>query len=414
MKIIPVRNTKRQTGTILPMLALGLLVLVGVAGFAIDTSHTFVNVTRLQNALDSAALSAGHTVNEFGGDAAARVRATTDGTDTFNAHLEGELTNSLSITFQYSNTLFPFNPGGLPARYVRATVTNHTIPVWFARVLPGIGDTTTIGTTAVSGPIPLGGGEVCDIAPLVVCGDVSQPPTATQTFGLPFGSTQCLKSSIPQNGNENGNNGNSGNNFPSQCTDPVDPIGPGNFQLLDLGCPSQGGAACVRQNLAGNVASCASIGGTVETKPGDSVGPVAQGFNTRFNDYQGGQVSPSVYPPDRVTNSTLTYDQYLARHRDENYDNTVGRIGDLRRIMRIPIADCSTSINGQGTLTVLGFGCYFLLEPTVQTGQDNWIIGELVEQCESNGNPGETPSTTGGNISTFRIILFNDPGNLAS
>ena len=412
MKIVNTQSSNRQAGNIIPMLLIGLLALIGVAGFAIDTSHTFVNVTRLQNALDSAALSAGKTLNQAGGDAAAKTKAITDGTSTFNAHLEGEMTNSLAIVFEFSDKLFPWNPLAGTARYAKVTVNNHTIPVWFARVLPGVGDTTTIGTTAVSGPIPLGGGEVCDIAPLVVCGDATQPPTATQAYGYPYGSIQCLKSSVSQ-GNDQGNN----NNYPSECTPSANLIGPGNFQLLDLGCPSQGGAACVSKNLAGNINSCSSIGSTVETKPGNSVGPVTTGFNSRFNDFPNGNgsgINATTYPPDRVTNETLTYDTYLDRHRDKIYDNTIGRVGDFRRVMRIPIADCSTSINGQGTLTVLGFGCYFLRKKTEQSGNDNWIIGELTKQCETNGNPGETPSESGGNITNYKIILYNDPGNLAS
>lgn len=52
----------RQKGAVLPLLAIGMLAILGVAGLAIDTGHAHLNKSRLQNALDAAALSGARTL----------------------------------------------------------------------------------------------------------------------------------------------------------------------------------------------------------------------------------------------------------------------------------------------------------------------------------------------------------------
>ena len=76
------------------------------------------------------------------------------------------------------------------------------------------------------------------------------------------------------------------------------PIGPGNFQLFELG---GSGANIVRQNLAGAYEECIDPGSTITTKPGNNVGPTAQGLNTRFGQYQGGGMNAATSRPDIVT-----------------------------------------------------------------------------------------------------------------
>ena len=49
---------KKQRGAIVPAVVIALPVLLLAAGWALDFGHTFVNKTRLQNALDATALSA--------------------------------------------------------------------------------------------------------------------------------------------------------------------------------------------------------------------------------------------------------------------------------------------------------------------------------------------------------------------
>ncbi len=412
----------RQHGGILPLVAVGMLVMVGVAGLAIDSSHAFVNVTRMQNALDAAALSAAKSLQIHDRNTAV---ASNHGAATFVEHLEGEMGSGVTVAFEFSNTLDPFVLTTVNANYVRATSTNHTIGMWFARVLPGVGDTWTIGSTAVAGPSPLAGGQVCDIAPLLVCGDPADPTPDNDTLGgLPIGdgSVQCLKFGAGTNagngggGNGNGNggkggngNGNGGGGVPAVCADqfPDDPdgVGPGNYHLLRLG---GSGGNVVRDNLAGGFNSCVNAIGPIDTQPGNLVGPVSQGLNTRFGIYQG-SLSASDFPPDLVTDEPLTHSQYAARYRSEGPFESGGE--EFRRVLAVPIADCDGIQNGQSTVNVFALGCYFIQESIGQGGQNNYIVGELIDDCSASGIPGDTAPSLGG---PEIIQLYNDPGNPAT
>ncbi len=435
--------TKRQQGAMLPIIALGMVVMLGIAGLAIDSSHMFLNGTRLQNALDAAAISAAKTLNRSGGNT---TLASAHGTEAFNMHLVGELDSAeVTLDFEYAKSLKPFETTEIDARFVRVSVADYEQQFWFAQVLPGVEDSTLLGATAVAGPIPLGSGKVCDIAPMIVCGDPSDTDSSDGTYlGLNFGDeshVQCLKSSRnnfgaddssrtgsrAKGGNGNGNNGNGNGNdgngndgngngngngnsdIPPECEPPVQSIGPGNFQLSQLSCGS--GANCVRISLAGEVQSCASSSGTMTTKPGNAVGPTAQGLNTRFGIYQG-PTNATDHPADLVSQYPLTYRQYQDAYYNEQFDQPNG--SPQRRILAVPIGNCSVAGSGVTSIPLLGFGCYFLTQPTQGTGQNNWVIGHLIEGCEVGGNPGENPAKTGQGYSTYKIILYNDPDNLAS
>lgn len=401
------KNSKEK-GAMLPLLAVGAFAIVAVAGLAIDASHAFVNVTRVQNALDAAALSAATALHNNDKNVSV---ATTRGAQTFAEHLEGELANGVSVSFEFSDTLSPWNGGASDANFVRAVADNHTIAMFFARILPGVGDDLTIGSTAVSGPIPILGGQVCDLAPLLVCGDPALP-----NAGLTVGEAQCLKfagGTNTGNGNGGGGNGNGGGgNVPVECAaqlpDDPDGVGPGNYHLLDLGNDDASGND-IRFELAGRSQACSTTSGTftLDTAPGNKVGPVTQGFNTRFGQYQG-PVSPAEFPPDLVT-TPGTYAEYLTAYSNQAFTNPEGQEG--RRIMALPIGNCAGIQNGVSTLPIFDIKCYFMREPTTQSGQDNYILGELIDDCNISGTPGATTPALGG---PFIIVLFNDPDNPAT
>ena len=393
----------KEKGAMLPMLAVGAFAIIAVAGLAIDSSHAFVNVTRVQNALDAAALSAAsalHTNDKNTTIAAAR------GTQTFAEHLEGEMANGVSVSFEFSQTLNPWSETVNDANFVRAVADNHSIAMFFARILPGVGDNWTIGSTAVSGAVPLLGGQVCDLAPLLVCGDQALP-----NAGLAVGEPQCLKfAGGTNNGNGGGGNDNGGGgNVPALCAaqlpDDPDGVGPGNYHLLDLENDSASGND-IRFELAGNSQACSNTSGTfpLDTAPGNKVGPVTQGFNTRFGT---SNLDSDLYPPDLVT-TPMTYPEYQTAYSNEAWTNPEGKAG--RRIMALPIGNCAGIQNGVSTLPIFDIKCYFMREPTTQSGQDNYIVGELIDECNVSGTPGDTPALGG----PFKIILFNDPGNPAT
>src|SRR5262249_22559460 len=131
--------------------------------------------------------------------------------------------------------------------------------------------TFTIGSKAIAGPSPTID-TACNIAPMMVCGTSGAPG-----FGYTTGQITALKLSSGSNSSD---------------------IGPGNYRLLSL---NGTGANLVRQNLGGKYGSCATVGTNALTQPGNQAGPVAQGLNTRFNEYSGGNLDSASYPPDVIT-----------------------------------------------------------------------------------------------------------------
>ena len=73
--------------------------------------------------------------------------------------------------------------------------------------------------------------------------------------------------------------------------------------------------------------------------------------------------------------------------------------------MAVPIGDCSTTTNGQGTVDLLEVACFFLTRPAEQNGEQR-IYGQLVTGCNAHGTPGPDPSNGPG---PYTIQLYKDP-----
>ncbi|MGQ0592862.1 MAG: pilus assembly protein TadG-related protein [Gammaproteobacteria bacterium] len=418
-----VRGPRRQRGAVLALVAVGMLAIIGMAGLALQSGHLFVDKTHLQNALDAAALSAAKTLNNDGTVAQAEAA----GQDAFDEHVaaaagastfvERELRDSTyTLSFEFSATLDPFVGGAdetddPPATFVRARATGFTMDTWLANVLPGVGDEQDIGGTAVAGPAPIDttpGNRVCDIAPIMMCGDAADTDTDCSD-GACFGYHPADNEEVRLKTHSGRYNGEW-------------EVGPGNYQLIRLGCP---GGDCVRENLAGGYSGCLEDE-TVPTQPGNQVGPVSQGFNTRFGIYQGG-MSSTDYPADTVTYSqpegadtnpdpaigtcTFCYDDYVDRQTSEQFDYPPMPDGTgvaERRVMPVPIGDCTGTTNGQGDVRVLGLGCFFMTRPVTHAGNTQEIFGQLVGDCQADGPIATTPPPAGGGL-LYRIVLYKDP-----
>jgi hypothetical protein len=242
----------------------------------------------------------------------------------------------------------------------------------------------------------------------MVCGDPTQNnPGAGMFWGFQFGDLQVLKTAA----------GNSS------------PIGPGNFQLLDFGS----GGSTVREDLAGGGKECRSVGDNVLTAPGNKVGPSSQGLNTRFGIYNG-PVSASDYPPDLVTTSSnpaITYDESVSPPQAKYQGQTVtSSNGNLtagsnaifdyndwrastaacvaggsgcqsngvfeRRMMKVVVGNCTGKQGGSTSIPVLGFGCYYVVQPMSGGGTESQIFGQFVKECEGDNVAGPSPSTDTG------------------
>src|SRR5690606_15638041 len=81
-----------------------------------------------------------------------------------------------------------------------------------------------------------------------------------------------------------------------------------------------------------------------------------------------------------------------------------------RRILTIPIANCDGLANGQSSVELLGFGCFYLIDEMKQTGQAT-LYGQFKDECSARGVPGPDPVTGPG---PHIIQLYKDPDRLDS
>lgn len=398
-----------QKGAVLPLVTIGLLAILGTAGLAIDLGHGYLNKTRLQSALDAAALSGARTLQLTSKDTSI---AGLHARDAFDAHLNGEMTSlsSGNLVLEFSNRLRPFTDGSANPNFIRVSYDNFATSFSFSSILPGVSESMDIGGTAVAGPIPVGtgDGELCNLAPVLMCGVPGDNDCSDgQCYGYDVGGEDChvLKSG-------SGGNGMGGGGSEFGCEEDDTGIGPGNFQLarIDPNCP---GGNCVRRALAGTHSSCLTASDTtVETEPGNTAGPTRQGLNTRFGVYQGAGLNATDYPPDLVTDQTIWHAQYETQTAAILASGTGVGVANRREIT-VPVVECDGTQNGQSTLDLLGHACFFLLEE-VPGGSDAIITGQLIEGCESAGTPGTNPGTTDPSTGNWQIILYKDPNTAES
>ena len=414
------RQWRHDQGSVVLIMLVAIVALVGIAGLAIDASHLGYVKSRLQSTADSMALAAAHRLDQTGSTLAA-CEAARD-ILIVNAVGFGELTDELPpgiscpqntwFDLQFSAAANPFVPGSTPARYVRVRLNDVSSDISFVRVL-GISHLAA-GASAIAGPsAPLA--RLCSLLPIAVCGLPNEPD-----HGFETGRVYVLKGKDKTD---------EGTQF-------------GDFHLLrpDASQDSQDG---LRRNFAGGFGSCVLISNegpnspSIRIKPGNNIGPVSQGINTRFNVHvPAGQLDPALYPPDvligepsptlKVDNDgnvtqgpdTISFgQQILGRNRSDyvtrllegvsSYDvaplPAAGGGALLRREVAVPIADCSPPID-QNALPIIGAGCFFLLQKMASGAKESTLIGEYLPDCEAAGRPGPNPGTGG----PYVIQLFRD------
>lgn len=409
---------RRQVGSVSVLMVMSLAAMAMMAALALDGGHMMLNKTRLQNAVDAAALSGAKTLSQVEGgvNSASTTRTAALNTLTQNASATGnnELATAVggnagafAVVELASSVYGPFSyPGPADAKYVRVSVPSYNLTgfFWnFAQVFgPGGLGAKAVAAIATAGPSPT---SPCDLAPLMVCGNPTQyNPGAGMFWGFQFGDLQVLKTA-------------SGSSSP---------IGPGNFQLLDFGS----GGSQVREDLAGGGTVCRNVGDNVQTAPGNTAGPTSQGLNTRFGIYSGGQISASAYPPDLVTTSSnpaITDNGTGPKYQGQAVTSSNGNLtagGNAildyndwrasvaacvaggsgcqgsgvfeRRMLKIVVGNCTGKQGGSTSIPVLGFGCYFIVQPVSGGGGDSQIFGQFVKECEGDNVAGPSPSTSSG------------------
>jgi hypothetical protein len=399
---------RNQRGATLVLVVVGMLALLAMAGLAIDTAHVLLNKSRLQSALDASALAAAKILSQSTSTTLATVAAGS----LFGSNLAQypELQRAgLKLTTEYSSTLNPFSPGTAPPLFVRTSIAGFTTQMSLIAVL-GISSINVAGS-AVAGPSPPLVTE-CNIVPVFICADTTQGKAPL--FNYQVGQVLGL-------------------NLTAGTTST---IGPGNYGLLSLSGP---GGNIVKNNLAGDFANCSTVNDVPPTQPGVQTGPVSQGINTRFGQYSGGLTS-TQYPPDPVNSNahqtslsqdsvtldvmqgttdiskiapanqaaalTFNYSNYTAVAPP--YDTPVPPAVPQRRVLAVPLGDCTGLASGRSTVTINGFACVFLLQAVGQGAKNNQIFAQITSGCEANGKPG-----TGGTslIGPYRIELYKSAGS---
>lgn len=418
----------KQRGLVAIFVTVAFLFLMGIAALSIDINHAFMNKSKLQNAVDAAAL-AGATMADDGAEQADIEHAIKEtltktvqfaGNSGFSDMLSvtedenGNVSNAY-LSISYSNDPRDSDAvnwtSTLPVGdvYIRVALDDYPIHNFIVQLF---GLEKNISASAVAGRST--SANPCNIVPLAVCsaGETVQDDDGNieTFFGYEIGRVYALKTS---------------------STD----LSSGNFQLLALG---GAGANILRNNLAGEYDQCVGSNVSVTTQPGGASGPVQEGLNTRFGLSK--NMDTKRYPPDVyvrepaqnkrarldkngdvIYNDSWSYAMYEAnvsqclkanassysdcRPHDAQPPAVAGTTG--RRILAIPMTNCTGMKGGKANdLPVDGIGCFFLLQSVDVVGVKQVIFGEFIGQCSlANGTLNDESNNEG----PYKIVLYKDP-----
>lgn len=408
------KSGHRQQGIALVIFAASMALLIGVAGLALDVSHAMLDDSRLQNAMDACALSGAQVMMDTTGTSSDRMSAARTAAQNTLLDNRGAALASIQlgdIDVDFSETLEdPFTASVADPRYVRCAVDNHSVTTQLARIF-GI-NTLGLNVTAVAGAIPI---TTCNVAPLLVCGDPTDPceaeasatdsdPDSCYGFnvyredgdGNPTNlpEEKCYMKNCPPGANCSAFDDIVGENCGLQSGAPTgggdSDVSAGNFQFLDMTCISgKTGKNCIKEvfEQGGGVipGGCPVNGSLVTTEPGNAAS-ISDSYNTIFN-------GPN---PDSNALNPIFYSQY----RDGNPD------GNGRRELTIIVGDCENPIvkGGKTQVPVLTSACFFATEPSIKTQGKPVMWGQFVGECVGNGVIEIDPDA----FDTFKIVLYKD------
>jgi Flp pilus assembly protein TadG len=400
---------RKQRGITLVVIAVAMLALLAMAGLAIDIGRLVGNKARLQAAVDAAALAAAKVVDTTGSTAAATAAA--NNAFAINVAAQPDLAGAAgTLAVDYSNTVGPFVAGSAPPLYARASATGFSVLATFSSVL-GF-NTFALNASATAGASPTLS-NACNQTPMMICGN--PPSGAAPVYGYAVGQITALQLSAG--------------------TSPAS-LAPGYFLQQSSGVNSQD------QDFAGGYAACSTVGTNEPAQTGTLPAPVAQGLDTRFNEYTTGDVNSGSYPPDAIitqptggnrlsctdptcativtgAGATITnasqygaysYEgMYQPRLQAGNYDIAPAPNGNGvvdRRVLAIPVGDCTNAAPGGNNVPVLGLACMFMLQDVDPVAGQ--VFAEVIQSCEVNGTPGPGPNNGPG---PYSIQLYHVAGS---
>jgi Flp pilus assembly protein TadG len=355
-KLAERKNRKGERGSILATSALGMLAVLLAVGLGVDISRFYLAKTELQNAADAAALAA---VSGLNSSAVGITEATNRAVQAMNNYDF----NNQAVSFPRANVVFSKNLDGpymseaaaqaspKDIRFVQVTTPASPVGVSFAvAVLGSSKNLTATATAGYSVPINV----FCNWLPVSVI-DYDVPMVPGQTYTIRAGSGNM--------------------------------VSPGNYQILAV---AGSGGKDVRIGLASGVDLCAEAGAVyeVDSKPGETAGPVRVGINTRFDEYQTSQVNPVDMPPDSNIKNDITYSQYRNGSPSQSPSHTPV---PGRRVVIIPIVKYAEYDQGRNQVKFNRFGQFFL-QTKVGNGNGGDIQAEYINDIVVAGKGGYNPN----------------------
>jgi len=420
-----VRSANKQRGAVLVLFVIGMILIIAIAGLALDSSHAYIDKSEMQHALDAAALSGAMTIMSAGDCGNARA----DAEDTFGGNVTGTELSGLTPTIEFAEALDGTYATSCPPdpRFVRAKLRGDdafSMKTWLVSVLGK--DTMTIGASAVAGPIDV---NPCKVGPFVVCGNKEAGCNEDDCYGYKP-DYQNPKECFLKVGSGNKVTPSTGVAAEACGADITSwgssQIGPGNYNFKYYGSCSSGqggGQKCMRESIGKSAnQQCEEANlGYAETQTGNGAS-ISKAYNTIFGEYPPGQgqITVDEFPADTDTREGISYDDYT--NPSDSYE------GNSRRIMPVMIAHCDATeqewqeagcaesgtpykewdpdkgLPGHVCLPKLTYGCFFLTRKMSQQGNESFIYGEFVGECPANGI-----KTTNPVFDVRKIVLYKDP-----
>ncbi|WP_296058531.1 pilus assembly protein TadG-related protein [uncultured Amphritea sp.] len=411
-------SQQTQKGVIAVVVAIGIAALVGIVGLALDTGHLLLNKTRLQNAVDAAALTGAQAL-QYSVSATPMEDARNAAIAAFTANLSSELNSDSPVpTVTFSEDLMPGSfvaATANPPQYIK--VSSPVIPLT-SFLIKAVGfDDKKVAAVAVAG---FGfAANACDLIPVMVCKGEQDPDSVTGYKEFEFDKGRGAEFDAAADTVTLKTGSGSG---------PDEDVGTGSFHLIDI--PGLQGANDIRYAFA-EAPSCGEQGENfvIDLSPGNKVGPTVSGLNTRFGLYSGPlQGQEELYPPDYANDvsgsspecigsggvpdgsgSTACLDPRNYAHYYNNPANALVQSNHKyqRRVVKVPVGNCDGTATGNDTIETLGFGCFLLTAPAEQTGGTETESGSLQGVFLNECTPPATGITEGGGAT--RIVLYRNP-----
>ena len=432
---------KKERGNVVAYTVLSALFLFLAVGLGVDLSRLYLVKTELQNAADAGALAGGYALGEVADSPSSRITIAVTRAVTVmnqNKYSFDNKTFASVMTVANQRTLVKLaknldpesdylseaqaqalsDPEKLKLRFIKVATPPVSIGAFFAFPILG---TQNISAKATAGMSVPGNVRFCP-APIAVVA-----PDPGQSFPVGF-QANCPGGLVPFDDDDKASTPDCDptKQFCKKCwytikfapkgKDKVDSTAgpsPGDFGTLECG---GSGANILENNLATYDQSCtcgaksAGDSVTVNTKTGESTGPIETGLNTRFNIYANGAGHPQydVAPPDininqEVLPTGMTYTQYKNGSPMLNPYDVDGHTGKPgRRALVIPMINFSDWPTGSSSSAkVSGLGGFFLKRTVDGNGNINAeYIGDEIVNIVGYDPTGPAPT----NITT--IVLY--------